>query len=390
VSEVIQTECFDEVPVRVVSGPGALASSKACLAGMGVSKALLVCGQNVGKLEAVKEFVAGCAGCIEITVFDEVEPDPSDQTVVRGGAVGREAGAEAVIAIGGGSSMDAGKAIAAEVGREGWVAEQDHPGEPTQIEHQPLPVVCVPTTAGTASEVTPYSVITYTGTERKLVLSHEKLYAHCAVLDPTLLGSAPRGVRVAAGMDALTHAVESYLSKQATPETRRRSAASIRGIAQHLRGAVEDANDLEAQEGMQRAAMIAGLAFSKTRLGIVHAMALPLSALFGVPHGIANSILLPPGLRFNCQAAPEAFAEIAGLMGESVEGIPEEEAALKAVEAVERLASDINAPASMAEVGVQASAIPRMAEDAMQSAHIKVNPREIAIEDIVEVYEAAM
>ena len=195
---------------------------------------------------------------------------------------------------------------------------------------------------------------------------------------------------MAAGMDALTHAVESYLSKQATPETRRRSAASIRGIAQHLRGAVEDANDLEAQEGMQRAAMIAGLAFSKTRLGIVHAMALPLSALFGVPHGIANSILLPPGLRFNCQAAPEAFAEIAGLVGESVEGIPEEEAALKAVEAVERLASDIDAPASMAEVGVQASAIPRMAEDAMQSAHIKVNPREIAIEDIVEVYEAAM
>ena len=96
-SEVIQTECFDEVPVRVVSGPGALASSKACLAGMGVSKALLVCGQNVGKLEAVRDFVAGCAGCIEITVFDEVEPDPSDQTVVRGGAVGREAGAEAVI-----------------------------------------------------------------------------------------------------------------------------------------------------------------------------------------------------------------------------------------------------------------------------------------------------
>jgi alcohol dehydrogenase len=109
-----------------------------------------------------------------------------------------------------------------------------------------------------------------------------------------------------------------------------------------------------------------------------------------VPHGIANTILLPPGMRFNCQAAPEAFAEIARLMGESVEGIPEEEAALKAVEAVEELASDIDAPASMAEVGVQASAIPRMAEDAMQSAHIKVNPREIAIEDIISVYEQAM
>ena len=136
--------------------------------------------------------------------------------------------------------------------------------------------------------------------------------------------------------------------------------------------------------------MIAGLAFSKTRLGIVHAMALPLSALFAVPHGIANSILLPPGMRFNCQAAPEAFAEIARLMGESVEGIPEEEAALKAVEAVEELASDIDAPASMAEVGVQASAIPRMAEDAMQSKVINFKTDKAAIGAIVTIYEAAV
>lgn len=389
-SEPIKTECFDEVPVRVVFGPGALASSKACLAGMGVTRALLVCGQNVAKLHAVREYVDACQGCIEITIFDEVEPDPSDTTVMRGGATGREAGAEAVIAIGGGSSMDAGKAIAAEIGEEGWVVAQDHPGEPTQIEHESLPVICVPTTAGTASEVTPFAVVTYTETERKLVLSHEKLYACCAILDPNLLASAPRQVRVGAGMDALTHAIESYVSKQATPETRKRSAESIRGIAQHLRAVVADPEDLEAQQGMQRAAMIAGLAFSKTRLGIVHAMALPLSALFHVPHGIANTILLPHGMRFNYAADPEGFAEIARLMGERLEGLSEEEAALRAVQAVERLATDIDAPRRMAEVGVEASALPRMAEDAMLSAHVKVNPREITLEDIIRVYEWAM
>jgi alcohol dehydrogenase class IV len=325
-----------------------------------------------------------------VTVYDEVEPDPSDTTVVRAGKVGREAEVAAVIAVGGGSSMDAGKAIAAEIGKEGWVLEQDRPGEPTEIAHEVLPIVCVPTTAGTASEVTPFSVITYTETERKLVLNHEKLYAHCAMLDPTLLTSAPREVRVAAGMDALTHAVESYVSRQATPDTRRRSAESIRGVAAHLRTVAADTEDLEAQQGMQRAAMIAGLAFSRTRLGIVHAMALPLSALFGVPHGIANSILLPRGMRFNYTADTEGFAEIAQLMGESVEGLAGEEAALRAVEAVEELAEDIAAPSSMAEVGVEPGAIERMAEDAMQSAHVKVNPREIAIEDVVSIYQQAM
>ena len=389
-NEPVKTEWFDEVPVRVVSGPGALASSKACLAGMGVTRALLVCGRSVGKLDAVREYVDACKGCLDIAVFDEVEPDPSDTTVTRGGAAGRQAGAEAVVAIGGGSSMDAGKAIAAETGVEGWVVAQDRPGEPTEIEHEALPVICVPTTAGTASEVTPFAVITYTETERKLVLSHEKLYGRCAILDPSLLVSAPREVRVGAGMDALTHAIESYVSKQATPETRKRSGESIRGIAQHLRAVVADPEDLEAQQGMQRAAMIAGLAFSETRLGIVHAMALPLSALFHVPHGIANTILLPHGMRFNYTADLKGFGEIAGLMGERVEGVSEEEAALSAVEAVERLAADIEAPSSMAEVGVEASAIPRMAQDAMPSAHVKVNPREMSVEDVVAVYEAAM
>jgi len=390
VSDTVRIECFDETPTRVVSGPGALDSSRACLAGMGISRALVVCGQNVAKLPQVGMFACGCEGCTDVTVFSGVSPDPTDEEVMAGGAAGREANAEAVIGIGGGSSMDAAKGIAAEIGHEGWVREQDRPGEPTVIDHGALPIVCVPTTAGTGSEVNPFAVITYTQTERKLVLNHEALFPRCAVLDPTLLTSAPDSVRVAAGMDALTHAVESYINLNATDDTRRRAAEAIRGIAGNLRAAAASADDLPAQEAMQRAAMIASLSFAKTRLGIVHAMALPLSALFGVPHGVANTILLPHGMRFNIPAAGAALAEVAALMGEDTEGLSEEAAAGRAVEGVERLAADVGAPGTMAEVGVTADAIERMAEDAMPSAHIKVNPRVITIEDVMAVYGQAM
>ncbi|MEA3403161.1 MAG: iron-containing alcohol dehydrogenase [Armatimonadota bacterium] len=389
-SDTIRTECFDETPTRVVSGEGALGSSPACLAGMGITRALIVCGENVAKLPQIDEFIEACEGCIEIEVFSGTEPDPTDENVVAGGAAGRRFGAEGVIGIGGGSSMDCAKAVAAQVGAEGWIAEQDRPGEPTQIDHEALPIVCVPTTAGTGSEVNPFSVITFTQTERKLVLNHEALYPRCAVLDPTLLTSAPRRVRVGAGLDALTHAVESFVSTRADQSTRKWAGQTIQGVAKFLPRAAEDPEDMQAQAGMQRAAMVASLSFAQTRLGIVHAMALPLSALFGVPHGIANAVLLPHGMRYNCPADPEGFAEIAGLLGEDVEGLSPEAAAALAPQAVERLAAEVDAPTTMGEVGVEASAIQRMADDAMQSAHVHVNPREMSREDVIAVYEAAM
>jgi len=248
----------------------------------------------------------------------------------------------------------------------------------------------VPTTAGTGSEVNPFSVITFADTKRKLVLNHEALYPRCAVLDPGMLTSAPKMVRVAAGLDALTHAVESYLSTRASEATRRRAAEAIRGVAEFLPRAAADTDDMPAQAGMQRAAMIASLSFAHTRLGIVHAMALPLSALFGVPHGVANAILLPHGMRFNLEADPEAFAEIAALLGTDVEGLPAAEAVALAPSAVEALAAEVGAPTTMGEVGVEASAIEQMADDAMKSAHVHVNPRAMNREDVIKVYQGAM
>ena len=380
----------DDIPVTVLAGAAAVGEVYGLLMELGVSRATVVCGQRVASLDLLRSLVRGAPDGLSISVYDLVEPDPSDTTCARGAEAARAAGAQAIIGLGGGSSMDAAKAIAAEVVRPGWTAAQERPGEPTQIDFTPLPLLLVPTTAGTASEVTPFSVITYTKTKRKLVLGHPALYARYALLDPQLLGTCSDTVRVAAGMDALTHAIESCVSRQATDQTRRRSLESIGLVAPNLPRVVDNVGDMDAQEHLQRGAMIAGLAFSKSRLGIVHAMALPLSALFGVPHGVANAVLLPHGMAFNVLSDLEGFAAIAAAMGIDTASLDTEEAARSAVDAVEALATRVGAPRRMSEVGVDESAIPRMAEDAMPSAHIACNPRQITMDDLIRVYEMAL
>ncbi|MFO7946381.1 MAG: iron-containing alcohol dehydrogenase [Armatimonadota bacterium] len=379
----------DDNPVVAYSGAGVLDYAYSLLDEWDITRALIVCGQSVSRLEAFEQFIADAPGGMTVEVFDEVEPDPSDTTCVAGGRRAREMDAEAVIGIGGGSSMDAAKAISPEAVTPGWTLAQDHPGEPTEIDFEPLPVILAPTTAGTASEVTPFSVITYTETERKLVLNHPRLYAKAALLDPEVLVTAPQEVRMAAGMDALTHAVESLVSKKATEQTRKRALQSIELVAANLERVVANPEDIEAQSTVQKGAMIAGLAFAKSRLGIVHAMALPLSALFHVPHGLANAVLLPYGMEYNYRADTENYARAARAMGVDISGLSEKAGALAAVEAVQELSEAVGAPSSMAEVGVEEDAIPQMAQDAIQSAHIACNPREIEIDDLVEVYHKA-
>jgi len=391
VSEVIETMSFpeDDNPVVALSGPGASGDTYRLLDELEAARALVVCGRTVGTLPVVRDLASSAPSGLEIQVFDRVAPDPAEVTCQVGGTAARDFGAQAIIGIGGGSSMDAAKAIAAEAVTPGWTKAQDHSGQPTEMDFEPLPVILAPTTAGTASEVTPFAVVTYSDPEHKLVLSHPRLYARYALLDPELLLTCSERVRVAAGMDALTHAIESYVSKEATDQTRRRALQAIGLIAPHLPRVVADVNDLEAQRQLQLGAMIAGLAFSHSRLGIVHAMALPLSALFHVPHGVANAVLLPYGMRFNVTAAPDGFAAIAGAMGVDTLEMPPQQAALAAVEAVAELSRTIGAPRHMSEVGVAAEAIPQMAEDAILSAHIARNPRHIDKQDLIELYNLA-
>ena len=378
-----------ENPVTVFSGPGAIGQAAGLLADLGAQRVMIVCGQTVAGLPAAKALADSAKANGAVRVFDQVEPDPSDVTCAAGGTAARDFGAEAIVGIGGGSSMDAAKAIAAEAIQAGWTQSQDNPGQPTEVDFEPLPTILIPTTAGTASEVTPFSVIIYTETKRKLVLSHPKLYAKYALLDPELLSTCSPQVRMAAGMDALTHAIESYVSKQATEQTRRRALEAIRMLAPHLVRAVEAPGDMAAQQQVQEGAMIAALAFSKSRLGIVHAMALPLSALFQVPHGVANALLLPYGMRFNAEAAAPLYADIAEACGIEISGLTASQAAITLIEHVEQLGRAIGAPTRMAEVGVEEAAIPQMAQDAMPSAHIACNPRTPGMDDLIELYTEA-
>lgn len=375
---------FDDNPVTVLAGEHVLHQLWEVVAQVG-DKPLVVCGRTVSAQPWFGELLQ--AAPQGTSVFAEVEPDPSDETVARAGAQAAHISATAIVGIGGGSSMDAAKAIAAEAVAPGWIASQDRPGQPTQVPDTILPIVLVPTTAGTGSEVTPFSVITFTKSRRKLVLNNPRLYARYALLDPTILASAPRQARAAAGLDALTHAVESFASKLATPQTQARTWSAIEEIACHLQPACADPPAPRALARMQWAAMVAGLAFSHTRLGIVHAMALPLSALFGVPHGLANAILLPYGMRYNAPHASQVYAAVAQALG--VQGAPDE-LPMAAAERVRQLAQAVGAPLSMAEVGVQEEAIADMAAEAIKSAHIKVNPRPLELDDLVAVYRQAM
>ena len=379
----------DGNPVTVLAGAGAVRETYRLLDELDADRAMIVCGQTVGRLGTVRELMTDAPVGVEIRAFDQVEPDPTGITCQVGGTAARELGAHAIIGIGGGSSMDAAKAIAAEAVVPGWTPAQDHPGRPAEMDFDPLPTILVPTTAGTASEVTPFSVITYADTKRKLVLNHPKLYARYALLDPTMLLTCSKQVRMATGMDALTHAIESCVSKQATDQTRRRALEAIALIAPHLPRVVADKSDMEAQQQLQLGAMIAGLAFAKSRLGIVHAMALPLSALFHVPHGEANAVLLPYGMRFNVESAPEGFAAVAAAMGVDTSRMAPGQAAMAAVEAVGDISRTVGAPTHMSELGVTRDAIPQMADDAMPSAHIACNPRAVEKQDVIELYNLA-
>ena len=383
-----QTEKFAGNPVEVVSGPGVVAEVYTYTRALGARRVLVVCGRQVGHLPQVEALAQAPSGTT-VAVFKEVESDPSAQTVIAGGRRARDFRADVVIGIGGGSSMDAAKAIAAEARQAGWIRAQDRPGQPTAVPDDVLPIIAVPTTAGTGSEVLPFAVITFPETRRKLVLNHEALYPRYALLDPGLLVSTPRSAQVAAGMDALTHAIESYVSRTATAQSRERALTAVGLIAAHFRTAVAVPEDLVAQAQMQRAAMIAGLGFAVSRLGIVHAMALPLSAWFGVPHGLANALLLPHGMAFNRPAAVADFANLAVALGVCEEDAEAEGASHEAVVAVRDLAAQLGVPPQMREVGVEQSALARMAEDALASPHIARNPRPVTVDDIKALYDEA-
>lgn len=324
---------------------------------------------------------------ITYKVFSEVEANPSTETCYKGYDMAKEVGAGAIVAVGGGSAIDVSKAIAVLMTNGGDLESYEGVDKYANV---PLPTIQVPTTAGTGSETTAMTVITIKARNYKMTILGDSMMPSVALLDPTLLRSLPPHVAAATGMDALTHALESYINLAATPFTDAYGFEAMRLVGQHLRHFVANRGDMEAASGMLVASNLAGVAFGEARLGNCHAMAHPLSGFFNIPHGVANAVLLPHIMKFNLLADNGKYKKIAALLGEDVDRLTDLEAAPLAIEAVEKLSKDVGIPATLTAVGCKEDKIHQMSLDAMLSGNIKINPRATVLADIEALYKGAM
>lgn len=324
---------------------------------------------------------------LEFTVYNDVKPNPTVTNVENGYKILVEEKCDIVITIGGGSPQDCGKAIAVLATNGGSI--KDYEGI-NKTSNKSLPIVAITTTAGTSAEVTINYVITDEERHVKMIMVDTNSLAAITVNDPELMLEKPAALTAATGMDALTHAVEAYVSKDANPVTDAAAIQAIKLIATNLRQAVANGENLKARENMAYASLLAGMAFNNGNLGYVHAMAHQLGGLYDMPHGVANAMLLPHVCRYNMLANPEKFADIAVFMGENVEGLSTMEAAEKAIESLFRLSSDVGIPKSLKEAGVKEEDIEIMSINALKDGNAFSNPRKGNEKDIAEIFRAAM
>ena len=318
-------------------------------------------------------------------VYDNIKPNPTIENVQSGVAAFKKGGADYLIAIGGGSSMDTAKAIGIIINNPEFADVRSLEGvAPTK--NPAVPIIAVPTTAGTAAEVTINYVITDVEKNRKMVCVDPHDIPVVAVVDPEMMASMPKGLTAATGMDALTHAIEGYITKAAWELSDMFHLKAIEIISRSLRGAV--ANTPEGREGMALGQYVAGMGFSNVGLGIVHSMAHPLGALYDTPHGVANAIILPTVMEYNAPCTGEKYRDIAKAMGvEGTEKMSQEEYRKAAVDAVKQLSKDVGIPADLKEI-VKKEDIPFLAQSAYDDACRPGNPKETSVEDITKLYES--
>ena len=323
----------------------------------------------------------------EYEIYSDIKPNPTIENVKHGVEAFKNSKADYIIAIGGGSSMDTAKAI-------GIIIENPEFSDVRSLEGVAptkktcTPIIAVPTTAGTAAEVTINYVITDVEKNRKFVCVDTHDIPVVAVVDPDMMSSMPKGLTAATGMDALTHAIEGYITKGAWEMSDMFHLEAIRLISKHLRGAVN--NTPEGREGMALGQYIAGMGFSNVGLGIVHSMAHPLGAVYNTPHGVANAIILPTVMEYNAPATGEKYREIARAMGvKGVDDMTQEEYRKAAIDAVKQLSKDVGIPANLKEI-VKKEDIPFLAESAMADACRPGNPKDPTVEDIIKLYESLM
>ncbi len=325
---------------------------------------------------------------IAYELFSDLKQNPTVKNVKAGVEVFLRSEADVIVAIGGGSAMDTAKAI-------GIIAANPAFGDVVSLEgvapttNRSVPVFALPTTAGTAAEVTINYVITDEENTKKMVCVDPKDIPVVAIIDAELMAAMPKGLTAATGMDALTHAIEGYITKGAWTLTDMFELKAVGLIARWLPVAVEDGADMEAREGMAVAQYIAGMGFSNVGLGLVHGMAHPLGAFYDIPHGVANALLLPYVMQYNMESSLAKFGDIARAMGVDTAGMNPRQAAQAAVDAVRALALRVGIPQRLSALGVREEDLPRLAASALVDVCTPGNPRDTTVADILELYKKA-
>ncbi len=374
------------VKSNIVFGRGAGGKLSGLITGHGMKKVMVVYDQGV-KAAGISDQVIGQvekAG-VEFVVFDQVIPNPTNEVVEQAAAMAKESKVDGFVAVGGGSSIDLAKAINVLMTNPGKIGDYGGMG---LVKHPCLPLIAIPTTAGTSSEITNVSALIDTEKVVKYVIIDNNIVASDVIADPEYTKTMPAGVTAATGMDAITHAVESYISNMATPLTEYNALKGLEILYQNLPKAVKDGSDMEAREQMMLGCIITGFSFSNANLGLVHGIAHTLSAHFGLAHGMANATVLPYVMEYNAKACPEKMVALAKAAGLSLSGDVQKDQFLLA-EDLKRLTKELGIK-TLSEQGIEKKDFGMLAEDVLQEPVLGFNPRQgITKEDVLAILEKA-
>ena len=376
-----------QTPTKIISGIGSTAEIIKELNDLHAKKVLLITDPGLvqaGVAQQVVEMLKQAA--VEVEIFDAVEPDPSIQVATKAAEMAKNVKANALIALGGGSAIDTAKSAALLVTNGGYL--KDYAGV-NKVVKPILPLIAVPTTAGTGSEVTIFAVMSDPDKQEKFTISSALIAPAVAVLDPLLTLKLPPSVTAFTGMDALTHAIEAFTSSIAQPPTDALALSAIKLVLKHLPVAVGRGDNIKARDGMLQASLLAGIAFNNAFLGLAHAIASPLGGHFHVPHGLANAVMLPYVMEYNLPTAVRRYAEIGCALGLQAVGDTPRAVAEKTVAAITQLARDINIPEKLSNIGAKEELLPLVARDALKSIQLKFNVRNASEKEILALLQKA-
>jgi len=376
------------IPSVNMMGIGSLDEAMGAIRKYGFRHALIVTDAGLAKAGVAAKVATLLQGQdINATIFDGAKPNPTVSNVEKGLEQLKLSGADFIISLGGGSPHDCAKGIALVAANGGEIS--DYEGVDQSAKPQ-LPLIAINTTAGTASEMTRFCIITDETRHVKMAIVDRNVTPLLSVNDPSLMAAMPKGLTAATGMDALTHAIEAYVSTAATPITDACALKAVELISANLRTAVANGNDMPARENMAYAQFLAGMAFNNASLGYVHAMAHQLGGFYDLPHGVCNAILLPHVESFNASVCPARLKDVATAMGVDTQRLDHEQGAAAAIAAIRKLSGDIGIPGGLGELGAKADDIPTLAANAMKDACGFTNPRPANQEQIEEIFRTAM